>query len=92
LRRLKHLEIDHQTISSRALRTADNPLFAINLLDFLIRHGSANHNKVSVEELLKERYFPSRIELPKRWREYYAKTVVTRVIPNGRKHALKYAA
>ena len=140
VRRLKHLEIDHHTISSRALRTADNPLFAINLLDLLIRHGSANHkrqtiahskrrngaaermaiflvwrnwmrpysirrkgktpamrlgligHKVSVEELLKERYFPSRIELPKRWREYYAKTVVTRVIPNGRKHALKYAA
>jgi len=139
-RRLKHLEIDHRTISSRALRTADNPLFAINLLDLLIRHGSANHKRetiayskrracaaerlaifmvwrnwmrpysiqlkgntpamhlgltdhmVSVEELLRERYFPSRIELPKRWRQYYAKTVVTRVIPNGRKHALKYAA
>src|SRR6185369_14337313 len=120
---------DHQTISSRALRSADNPLFAINLLDLLIRHGSANHkretiahskrracaaerlaifmvwrnwmrpysirrkgktpamrlglidHKVSVDQLLNERYFPSRIELPKRWREYYAKTVVTRVIP-----------
>jgi hypothetical protein len=139
-RRLKHLEIDHKTISSRALRTADNPLFAINLLDLLIRHGSANHkretiayskrracaaerlaiflvwrnwmrsfsiqrqgetpamslgltdHKVNAEELLEKRYFPSRIELPKRWREYYAKTVVTRAIPNGRKHALKYAA
>jgi len=140
VRRLKHLEVDHKTISSRALRTADNPLFAINLLDLLIRHASANHKRetiayskrrscaaerlaiflvwrnwmrpysiqrkghtpamrlgltrhmVGVDELLEERYFPSRIELPKRWKEYYAKSVVTRAIPEGRKHALKYAA
>ena len=140
VRRLKHLEIEHKTISSRALRTADNPLFAINLLDLLIRHGSANHkretiaqskrracaaerlaifmvwrnwmrpysilrggktpamrlgianHKVGVDELLKERYFPSRIELPRRWQQYYAKTVITRAIPKGRKHELKYAA
>ena len=139
-RRLKHLKIDHRTISSRAERTADNPLFPINLLDLLIRHGSANHKRetiayskrracaaerlaiflvwrnwmrpysirrkgktpamrlglinhqVGVDELLKERYFPSRIDLPQRWQKYYAKTVVTRAILNGRKHALKYAA
>jgi len=139
-RRLKHLAIEHRTISSRATRSADNPLFAINLLDLLIRHGSANHKRetiayskrracaaerlaiflvwrnwmrpysiqrkgqtpamrlgltdhmVGVDELLKERHFPSRIELPKRWQEYYAKSVVTRAIPKGRKHALKYAA
>jgi len=139
-RRLKHLAIVHHTVSSRAARTADNPLFPINLLDLLIRHGSANHkretiayskrracaaerlmiflvwrnwmrpysiqrkgktpamrlglidHKVGVDELLRERYFPTRIELPIRWQEYYAKTVITRAIPNGRKHALKYAA
>ena len=56
-----------------------------------MRLGLIDH-KVGVEELLKERYFPSRIELPRRWQEYYAKTVVTRAIPNGRRHALKYAA
>jgi hypothetical protein len=56
-----------------------------------MRLGIADH-KVGVDELLKERYFPSRIELPKRWQEYYAKTVITRAIPKGRKHELKYAA
>ena len=49
-------------------------------------------HKVGVDNLLDRRYFPSRIELPTRWREYYAKTVKTRAIPKGRKHGLKYAA
>jgi hypothetical protein len=42
LRRLRHLRIAHFTISSRAARIPQNPLFAINLLDFLIRHNGAN--------------------------------------------------
>jgi transposase-like protein len=140
VRKLKHLKVSHETISSRAARTTDNPLFAINLLDLLIRHGSANHkretiayskrrvcaaerlaiflvwrnwlrpasiqkggntpamrlglinHRVEVEELLDRRYFPSLIELPKRWSEYYAKTIATRAIPNGRVHQLKFAA
>ena len=140
MKQLKHLQIVHETISSRAARTTDNPLFEINLLDLLIRHGSANHKRetiayskrrvcaaermaifmvwrnwmrpasiqkggktpamrlglidhqVEVEELLDRRYFPSQIKLPKRWSEYYAKTIVTRAIPNGRAHRLKYAA
>jgi hypothetical protein len=140
LRRLRHLEIRHATVSSRAARTAQNPLFPINLLDLLIRHGSANHkretiayskrracaaerlaiflvwrnwmrpysirkrgktpamrlgltdHRVRAEELLDRRYFPSRIELPLRWQEYYAKSVVTRAIPMGRRHLLSYAA
>jgi transposase-like protein len=140
VRRLRHLAVVHETVSSRAARTRDNPLFPINLLDLLVRHAGANHKretiayskrrncsaerlaifmvwrnwmrpysiqkrgktpamrlgitdrKVSVEDLLDRRYFPSRIELPKRWQEYYFKSVVTRTIPNGRRHRLKYAA
>ena len=140
VKRMKHLRIAHETVSSRAARTANNPLFAINLLDLLIRHGSANHkretiayskrrasaaerlaiflvwrnwmrpysirkrgktpamrlglidHKVGVDKLLDRRYFPDRIELPQRWREYYAKTTLTRALPNGRNHRLKYAA
>ncbi len=42
VRRLPRLAITHRTISSRAARTARNPLFAINLLDFLLRHNGAN--------------------------------------------------
>jgi hypothetical protein len=56
-----------------------------------MRLGLIDH-RVKVKELLDRRYFPSLIELPKRWSEYYAKTIVTRAIPNGRRHRLKYAA
>jgi hypothetical protein len=45
VRRLDHLQIDHHTISSRAARTARNPLFPVNLLDLLIRHSGANHKR-----------------------------------------------
>jgi hypothetical protein len=45
VRRLAGLVITHLTISSRAARTPRNPLHAINLLDFLIRHNGANHKR-----------------------------------------------
>ena len=45
VRRLREIAVTHRTISSRAARTPHNPLFAINLLDFLIRHNAANHKR-----------------------------------------------
>ena len=48
IRRLPGARIDHRTISSRAARTPQNPLFAINLIDLLIRHCSANHKRESI--------------------------------------------
>jgi hypothetical protein len=131
VKRVRHLKINHRTVSSRAARTANNPLFPINLLDLLIRHGSSNHKRetiayskrracaaerlaiflvwrnwmrpysiqkkgktpamrlgiaqrrISFEELFDRRHFPSRIELPVRWKEYYQKTIKTRGIPRG---------
>lgn len=47
-RRIRHLRIEHRTISSRAARTANNPLFPVNLLDMLIRHSGANHKRETV--------------------------------------------
>jgi hypothetical protein len=41
-------EVTHRTISSRALRDTRNPLFAINLLDLLIRHSGANHKRETI--------------------------------------------
>ena len=38
----------HETVSSRAARTPRNPLFAVNLLDLLIRHSSANHKRETI--------------------------------------------
>jgi len=140
LRRLPHLTVHHRTISSRAARTPQNPLWPINLLDLLIRHSGANHKREtiahskrrqsaverlfvflvwrnhikwfserrrdetpamrlglesrrrSVSEILRERLFPTRVELPRRWREYYERKITTRVFPRNREHRLRYGA
>ena len=48
LRRVRHLAIEHRTISSRAARTSRNPLFEVNLLDLLVRHCGANHRRETI--------------------------------------------
>ena len=48
VRRLATVTIDHRTISSRAARTPQNPLFPINLLDLLLRHNGANHKRETI--------------------------------------------
>jgi transposase-like protein len=48
LQRLPFLQVDHRTVSSRAARTPQNPLFPLNLLDLLIRHSSANHKRETI--------------------------------------------
>ena len=39
------IRIDHGTISSRAARTPQNPLFVINATDAFLRHSQANHRR-----------------------------------------------
>lgn len=48
IRRVRHLTVTQRTISSRAARTAHNPLFPVNLLDLLIRHSGANHKRETI--------------------------------------------
>jgi hypothetical protein len=48
IKRLKDIEFKHMTVSSRAVRDAKNPLFVINLLDLLIRHGGSNHKRETI--------------------------------------------
>ena len=48
VRALTHLRVTHRTISSRAARTPQNPLFPINLLDLLFRHSGANHKRETI--------------------------------------------
>jgi len=48
LRRVRHLAVHHRMTSSRRARTSRNPLFAINLLDLLIRHSGANHKRETI--------------------------------------------
>src|SRR5262245_46448881 len=46
---------------------------------------------IPIPELLKERLFPDRVELPEEWARYYRGDVVTRYLVNERRHRLKLA-
>lgn len=43
------------------------------------------------EEILARRLFPSVVELPERWRQYYWRGVTTPVLGKNRRHRLRYA-
>ncbi|MGH7729905.1 MAG: transposase [Candidatus Eiseniibacteriota bacterium] len=138
-RRLPHYRIAHHVTPGAARRTPRNPLFEVNLLDLLIRHGSANHKRetlafskrrqsaaerlalfqvwrnfvkcfserardrtpaqrlglcaqpLSLEAVFAHRLLPSRVRLPERLERYYRRAIVTRRIPRGRTHRLRYA-
>lgn len=47
--------------------------------------------RLTLEGLLEERLFASRIPLPQRLARYYRREVVTRRIPNGSRHTLRFA-
>jgi len=70
IRRMKWLKVDHRTISSRAARTARNPLFAINLLDFLIRHNGANAKRETAAFAKRRASAALRLAHLEIWRNY----------------------
>jgi transposase-like protein len=70
LRRLHGPIVRHQTISSRAARTPANPLFAINLLDLLVRHSSANHKRETIAFSKRRKSAIERLWLFLVWRNY----------------------
>ena len=45
---LPELKIKHHVTSSKVPRTPQNPLFAANLLDLLVRHGGSNHKRETI--------------------------------------------
>jgi len=47
--------------------------------------------RLSVDDVLSARLFPMRVGLPERWTTYYWRLTPSRRIPNGRRHALRYA-
>jgi len=63
------------------VRGSPTPAMARGMLD---RH-------LDWEEIMNERIFRTRNDLPPRWSEYYDRTVSTRAIENERRHELKYA-
>jgi len=71
LARQHHLvSVEHHTISSRAARTTRNPLFAINLLDGLIRHSGANHKRETIAFSKRRQSAAERLWLFVAWRNY----------------------
>jgi hypothetical protein len=60
----------------------ETPAMKLGLLD----------RRITLEEMLTKRLFPSRVDQPKRWEEYYWGRVTTREIPRCSQHTLKYAA
>jgi hypothetical protein len=71
LARQSHLkEVQHHTISSRALRDTRNPLFAINLLDLLIRHSGANHKRETIAFSKRRQSAAERLWLLVVWRNH----------------------
>ena len=70
IRRQRHLTVEHRTISSRAARTSRNPLFAINLVDALIRHSGANHKRETIAFSKRRQSGADRLWLWLCWRNY----------------------
>jgi len=48
LNRLKDRTFDHEVTSSKAARTASNPLFPVNRQDQMLRHTGANHRRETI--------------------------------------------
>ena len=55
------------------------------------QHLGLTDHKLTIEELLGKRQFPSRVRLPEVWQRYYDRDVPTRRIPNHKRHTLSYA-
>ena len=73
LRALEHrrpLAVTHRTISSRAARTPQNPLWAVNLFDLLIRHSGANHKRETIAFSKRRQSAAERLWLLLVWRNY----------------------
>ncbi len=69
-RRLEDRTIVHRTTSSKALRTARNPLFSANLADLLLRHDSANHKRETIAFSKRRQGALYRVAIWAVWRNY----------------------
>lgn len=62
--------IQHRTVSSRRCRTALNPLFAVDLLDLLVRHSSGNHKRETIAFSKRRQGALERIAILTTWRNF----------------------
>src|SRR5262245_4918188 len=64
------LTLQHHVTSSLARRTTRNPLFPVNLLDLLIRHGSANHKRETIAFSKRRQSAVERLAILQVWRNF----------------------
>lgn len=70
VRRLADRTIDHETTSSKASRTPQNPLYPVNLADLLIRHSGANHKRETIAFSKRRQGALYRLAIFAVWRNY----------------------
>ena len=70
MRQLHDRSFRHQTTSSRASRTTQNPLFPVNLADLLLRHSSANHKRETIAFSKRRQSALYRMAIWVVWRNY----------------------
>lgn len=66
--------IDHATVSSRRCRSRANPLFAVDLLDLLIRHSRADHKRETIAFAKRGQGALERLAVFLAWRNFMKKT------------------
>src|SRR5262245_23701318 len=69
-RQLPDVAVQHHVTSSLARRTTRNPLFPVNLLDLLIRHGSANHKRETIAFSKRRQSAAERLAILQVWRNF----------------------
>jgi transposase-like protein len=69
-RRLTGYPLRHERTSSLAARTPLNPLFAVNLVDLLLRHNSANHKRETIAFSKRHQAVIERAALLLAWRNW----------------------
>jgi transposase-like protein len=67
---LPRLQIEHRVTQSVVRRTTRNPLFPVNLLDLLIRHGSANHKRETIAFSKRRQSAAERLAILQVWRNF----------------------
>jgi len=70
-RRVEGLQVKrHQVTSSKRPRNPWNPLFAVNLLDLLIRHSGANHKRETIAFSKRRQAAAERLAILQVWRNF----------------------
>ncbi|MFQ5381784.1 MAG: hypothetical protein ACE5EF_09205 [Dehalococcoidia bacterium] len=70
LRRVAGRRYVHQVTSSRERRDPRNPLYAVNWLDLLIRHGSSNHKRETIAFSKRRQNAAEKLAILQVWRNF----------------------